>query len=72
MWTEDEDSHKGHPASCAHLGLVANDVDAARVNKRDDAIGVVPRQELRGHRQAVHIHGHWRTGHLMHMNEQQV
>lgn len=27
---------------CVYLGLVANDVDAPWVNKRDDAIRVVP------------------------------
>lgn len=47
-----------------NLRLVTNDVDAARVDKGDDAVRVVTRQELRRDRQAVHIHGDGRAGHL--------
>lgn len=46
------------------LGLVANDADAPWVHEGDDPIGVVPGQELRGDRHAVHVHAHGRAGHL--------
>lgn len=46
------------------LGLVANDADAPWVHKGDDSIRVVPGQELRGDRHAVHVHAHGRAGHL--------
>ncbi len=46
------------------LRLVANHVDATRVHESDNAIWVVAGKELRRHRESVHIHRNWRTGHL--------
>lgn len=47
-----------------NLRLITDDVDAAWVDESDDAVGVVTRQKLCGHWQAVHIHGDGRAGHL--------
>lgn len=47
-----------------YLWLIADDVDAARIYKSDDTIWVVTWQELCWHWQTIHIHRHWRTGHL--------
>lgn len=46
------------------LGLVANDADAPWVDEGNDSIRIVPGQELSGDRHAIHVHAHWRAGHL--------
>lgn len=48
----------------ADLGLVANDADAPWVDKSDDSIRVVSRQELSWDGHTIHVHAHWRAGYL--------
>lgn len=58
--------------SFTNLRLVTNDVNAAWVDESDDTIRVVAWQELCGHRQAIHIHWHWRAGHLSEMGTNKI